>query len=209
MMPWSYANEQAERLVASLRPYSIQVEAAGSLRRRKEQIRDLDVVACPDPLHAVQFATAAAKWAANPGKALGKKTPIRAGGMLGELYLVEPESWASIMLIRTGSATFSRAIVTIGPKRGVRFRDGLLWEEKGGAPIFCATEHDLFSRLELPWIEPWERSDLRRLMRVVTPRERRNLAGLESTMAEEAAAARARAAEKAAAVPSAVQGSLF
>jgi DNA polymerase/3'-5' exonuclease PolX len=65
------------------------------------------------------------------------------------------------MLIRTGSAEFSKAIVTLAPRRGFRFIDGRLFPAIGlPATLACVVleEGDVFAALGVPWVDPKDRT---------------------------------------------------
>ena len=157
-----HALERAEALVAMLRaePGCAAAEVAGSLRRRKEAIGDVDLVAAaadPGPLLE--------RFAAHPGVqdviALGeaKASVVLHDGMQVDLRVVDPGEWGSLLQHFTGSKAHNVALRE-------RARDmGLSLSEHGFAPIAggdaepCRREEDVYARLGLDWIPPELRED--------------------------------------------------
>lgn len=77
-----------------------------------------------------------------------------------DLFLARPENWGVIYTIRTGSADFSRALVTYArDKTPYRVAEGnLVWNTIGSGPsgelVNCREEEHLFACLDLEWVEP-------------------------------------------------------
>jgi DNA polymerase/3'-5' exonuclease PolX len=78
-----------------------------------------------------------------------------------DVFLTRPENWGVIYTIRTGSADFSRALVTYArdstPYRvdgGELCRDTARDSRERFLPVPCSEERHLFDSLNLEWIEP-------------------------------------------------------
>lgn len=70
-----------------------------------------------------------------------------------DLFIARPENWGVIYAIRTGSADFSRALVTYARDRtDYRVAEGMLVYK--GAPVPCPEEEVLFDSLSLLWVDP-------------------------------------------------------
>jgi DNA polymerase/3'-5' exonuclease PolX len=83
-----------------------------------------------------------------------------------DVFLVRPTNWGVLYTIRTGSATFSQALVTyIKHQTPLRVQDGDLIRKADGSVIPCPEEIDLFEHVGLKWIEPQWRHDGRALCR--------------------------------------------
>ena len=118
--------ETAERMAAEimerLRPHCSRIEVAGSIRRRREIVNDIDLVAIPQmtskwtmfspgDVTETDFADELKEIVvpANFGqKILRGFTRVSFWKSVGpvsvDVYIAEPETWAGIFLIRTGSA---------------------------------------------------------------------------------------------------------
>jgi DNA polymerase/3'-5' exonuclease PolX len=83
-------------------------------------------------------------------------------GLLGtgiklDLFLATPENFGMILLIRTGSADFSRELVTFAKYHSKPVADGRL--TIAGVPVETPEEADVFRLLGLKYIEPQSRCD--------------------------------------------------
>jgi DNA polymerase/3'-5' exonuclease PolX len=167
----------AEALVAEMRPYCERIEIAGSLRRRKAEVRDIELVAIPrwelrrvpggNHLYgwALRYSTSAIRWI-KPGVPETVDWPLKPdgrywhgllpSGMKLDLFLATRENWGVIFLIRTGSAEFSQAVATHGKRIGLRFTGGYLVGD--GVKFITYEEADVFQAMGLAWIEPEERT---------------------------------------------------
>ncbi len=152
--------ERAQRLssevVEQLAPYCKKIIVAGSVRRMKAFPRDIDIVLIPsDPFN---LATVIA--------GLG---PIRAGGdklksvfydgTQVDIYYAGESTWATLLLIRTGSAANNRRLATRAQKKGWRlYADGRGLFDETGKRVAGDTEESIFEALGLRYLKPEERS---------------------------------------------------
>jgi DNA polymerase (family 10) len=157
---YSDAAREAARLLELLarRPEVLRAEVGGSLRRRKEVIRDLDfVVASRDP------AATAEAFAAHPSAAEviargPTKVSLRTrAGLQADLRLVTEEEFPSALLYFTGSKEHNVAL------RGRAIRLGMKLNEYGlfrGEERVAARDEEAFYRaLGLAYIPPELRED--------------------------------------------------
>lgn len=144
--PYAEVVKIAEALKERLTPFCERLELAGSLRRRKPMIGDIELVAIPKfeervvtPAGLFQEAKtervhllkeyldglmAEGKISHTPQKAWGDRySRFLVQSKQGheykvDLFMPRPENWGVIFLIRTGSAEFSEWMVTEGHKGG-------------------------------------------------------------------------------------------
>jgi DNA polymerase (family 10) len=99
-MELNFGRTLAAEIIGALQPYCERIEVVGSIRRKKRFPRDIDIVCIPrDP------------WGMNNTIAqlgqLSKNGPkIKSFSYKGaqvDLYLASVETWATLLLIRTGS----------------------------------------------------------------------------------------------------------
>ena len=179
----SIAKKVADELVERLRSSCVQIEVAGSIRRRTRSVHDVEIVAEPwlevvpdllgDAIHyhsrlddALAGLQELLVLRSFPGAKHGERFQQFAVAPLGikvDLFIVRPPAqWGSTMALRTGPAHYSHWLVT--PRRHggampshLRQRDGALWE--GDEKIATPTEDDYFAALGIwPVPEPWERA---------------------------------------------------
>jgi len=149
------AQKIANEVMGRLAPYCTKSQIAGSVRRQKPQVRDIDIVLIPsDPYNLDQEIRRL-----GPYRADGKKLKrILCNGVQVDLYLAEPETWATLLLIRTGSVQSNIRLATLAKKRGWHLAasgDGLF--DENGRRIAGDSEQSIYQALDLPFREPWER----------------------------------------------------
>jgi DNA polymerase/3'-5' exonuclease PolX len=178
----------ADEVVELLAPACDRVAVAGSIRRRVPAVRDLELVCSPtlvayrgglwgdEPLVEDALALRTAALVAD-----GTFAPRRLGDRAAangtryrslvyrdtplDLFSPDAETFALVLLIRTGPASFSRRLVTPRSKGGLlpdfmRVKDGRLWSGDRAIPL--ATEADVFRALGMPVIPPERRTGVER-----------------------------------------------
>jgi DNA polymerase (family 10) len=156
------ATALGERLLGFVRshPAAERAEIAGSLRRQKETVGDLDIVAASGDPKALTDAFAAAPFVeevASHGPT--GASVVCAGGAEADLRVVSPEAFGSLLHHFTGSQAHNVALRERAVKRGLRI------SEYGLASAGCdryeplRTEEELYARLGLPYIPPELRED--------------------------------------------------
>lgn len=157
-MKLEQAEEIAERIVEELRPHCRRAEIAGSIRRRKEWVRDIEIVCIPKPydvgLFASGIATVVDRWPKVNGDLPCKYTQrLLPEGIKLDLFLATRDNWGLIYASRTGSADYSHQVLARGwCRNGYHSKDGLLWKEGGVMPVM--EEHHLFNLCGLAWVAP-------------------------------------------------------
>ncbi len=159
----------AAGLRASLPPGSIdQIEPAGSVRRWKETVGDLDLLATLGPAGDPETVMAAFQTlpAVAEVVAAGRtKSRVRlANGLECDLRLVEPRHWGAALQYFTGSKEHNVALRELALKQGWSLNEyGLTATGKGEAPEgderFVPAEPELYDFLGLEWIPPELRED--------------------------------------------------
>ena len=131
---------------------------AGSIRRRRDTIGDVDVlVAAADP------APVSRAFAALPGVrsvlASGPtKTMVRlANGMDADLRVLPPVSFGAALLYFTGSKSHNVALRRLAQSRGLKLSEYGLF--RGERPIAGRTEAEVYAALGMQWIPPELRED--------------------------------------------------
>jgi DNA polymerase (family 10) len=148
------ASERAVDAVNALSGLAERLEVAGSLRRRMEVIRDIDLVATGrDP------AALAAAFRALPGvtevTADGEtKVSVRFhDGMGADLRVVAPTEFPAALLYSTGSKEHNTLLRARAKRRGMKLNEYALLRSDGSA-LPCASEAEIYRALELAYIEP-------------------------------------------------------
>jgi DNA polymerase (family 10) len=130
---------------------------AGSLRRWRETIGDVDILAAADdsgPLMAA-FAEGHEVIASGP-----TKTTIRTtDGVRADLRVVPLDAWGAALQYFTGSAAHNVAVRQIAVRRKLKLSEYGLFEADTGTLIVSRTEEEVYARLGLAWIPPAMRED--------------------------------------------------
>jgi DNA polymerase/3'-5' exonuclease PolX len=170
----------AKDLLEKASPLCERIEIAGSIRRKKPDVKDIEIVAIP-------------KWteSRDPSDLFGERKPrinqlwlnlsfridvvwIKPGtseivpwdvkpdgkywrGLLPEgikldLFIASQENFGAIYLIRTGSAEFSAAVMAHAKRLNRRCVDGYFTRD--GERVITPEEKDVFDLLNLEFVEP-------------------------------------------------------
>lgn len=154
------AKQIAESVKAQLEPHCERIEIAGSIRREKSDVGDIEIVAIPKPYDVGLFASGIApiveQWEKVKGELPCKYTQrIHPEGIKIDLFFATPENWGYIYAIRTGSADFSSRLARSWVANGYKGVDGML--TLGGEPVEVREERDLFNICGVAYREPKER----------------------------------------------------
>ena len=154
--------ERAERIakaiIEKLEPYCERVEVAGSIRRRKPDPRDVDIVLIPKDLwnlHNEIMGLCKPFPATMSGKKIMR---IKVNGTQIDFYFADETTRATLLLIRTGSVENNIRLCGIAKKKGWHLAasgDGLF--DENGVRIAGNTEQSIYAALGLQYQEPPER----------------------------------------------------
>jgi DNA polymerase (family 10) len=155
------ATALAEHMLGFVRshPSTVRAEVAGSLRRQKETIGDLDLVAASTDQRALADAFAGAPFADEVLAHGPTKVFITCGGVEIDLRIVGPEAFGSLLHHFTGGQAHNIALRERAVKMGINISEYGLAKEGTGNYEPVATEEELYARLGLPNIPPELRED--------------------------------------------------
>lgn len=161
-MPYAQALQRARELVAQLKPACERIEIAGSLRRRRSEVGDIELVAIPRPdlFGNSQIDHRLLELGLKPLINGPKQKKLDLGDIQVDLFLCTSETWGVIFALRTGSAEFSKWLVTKRAYGGacpsyLDFRDGRIW--RGDSSQSTPEEGDVFELLGVCWVSPPDR----------------------------------------------------
>jgi DNA polymerase (family 10) len=163
----------AQSLVERLRAMKQvkQAEVAGSLRRRRETIGDLDLIcALKDPAAGPLISAEFVKFPEVErvlGQGATKASVITAGGLQVDLRIVPAENFGAALLYFTGSKDHNVKLRSRAQTMGLTLNEWGLYKvdeyEKAAkktaeapsiAPVASQSEADVYKKLGLPYIEP-------------------------------------------------------
>src|SRR6202166_4204856 len=159
------AEETADKLVSHIRAFGKPIEAvtpAGSLRRGKETIGDLDLLVTvsagkynPKSVesiaqHILEFPEIDQKLAHGENKV----SFLLKNGMQVDVRILEKESFGAALLYFTGSKEHNVTLRGLANKLGFTLNEYALATLKGERPVARATEEEIYAKLGLDYIPP-------------------------------------------------------
>src|SRR5689334_6672184 len=147
----------ATAMVDELTPLSQRCAYAGSLRRWRETIGDIDILAAADDSAPLMAAFSAGQEVVASGPT---KTTVRtASGLTADLRVVPLDAWGAALQYFTGSAAHNVAIRQIAIKQQLKLSEYGLFHADTDELIVSRTEEEVYERLGLEWIPPALRED--------------------------------------------------
>jgi len=147
----------AQTLLAHLRecPAVQQAEIAGSLRRGKEIVKDLDLIASSKkPKEVMQTFVLGPNVEKVVAHGETKSSVILHGGIPCDLRVVPPEAWATALAHFTGSKEHNIALRQRAIDRGLHLSEWGLLQGQSKTPMRLREEKDLHAALGLSFIPP-------------------------------------------------------
>ena len=167
----------ANRFINLLAHSCEKIQIAGSIRREKSDVGDIEIVAVPkmadvptgnlfgdmmkgslldiaieDAIfrNEFYFDTILPKNGDRPKRFICDKVAV-------DLFIASPDNFGDILFIRTGDADFSRLAVTERKSGGLmpswlKHKNGRLWN--GNNQVVCATEEDFFAAIGIQFVKP-------------------------------------------------------
>ncbi len=129
------------------------VMVAGSLRRMKETIGDIDILATAEYPEAVMDAfTTMPEVKMVFAKGPTKATIVTKTGVQADLRVVAPQSWGAALLYFTGSKEHNISLRGVAMKKGYKLNEYGLF--KGDKAIARKTEEEVYHKLGFSYIPP-------------------------------------------------------
>ena len=157
----------AEPLLDNLRghPDVIRCSTAGSLRRFKEVIGDIDLLASSKkPADVIEFFVSQPGIIKVTAKGETKASVILEGGIQCDLRVVSDKEFPFALAYFTGSKEHNIVMRQRAIARGLRLNEYGLFKSKEETRdpkllVPCKSEEEIFAKLDLPYIEPELRED--------------------------------------------------
>jgi DNA polymerase (family X) len=161
-IPLGRAYPRAKEITQLLRSVEgvIDAQPAGSLRRMRSTVGDLDILVAAEDSSAVMEA-----FVKLPGvnRVLGKgetKASIEFhDGLRAQMWVYPPQEFGTALVYATGSKDHNVRLREIALAKGLSLSDHSFAKVKGQGEILCATEEEVYKTLGMPWIPPELRED--------------------------------------------------
>jgi DNA polymerase (family 10) len=136
------------------------VTLAGSLRRMKDTVGDIDLlVTSTEPAAVIKAFTGLRQVATVLERGTTKASIRHREGIQVDLRVVEPESYGAALMYFTGSKQHNIRIRAMGMKRGLKISEYGVVREATGRRVAGASEEEVYAAVGLPWIPPELRED--------------------------------------------------
>ncbi len=155
---WPFAQELLEML-RSL-PGVSAAEAAGSLRRMRADVGDLDILAAAEESDPVMKA-----FVERPdvveilGHGSTKSSVEFANGLRAQLWVHPPDRFGTALQYATGSKDHNVRLRELALDQGYSLSEHALKHVEDESEVRCSTEEEVYTTLGLPWIPPELRED--------------------------------------------------
>jgi DNA polymerase (family 10) len=163
-VPLNVAADVAERIVAAISaiPGCERCEQAGSLRRVRDTIGDVDILAAAadsGPLMAGLVALPGVTEVIASGDTktsvrISTGHPAQGGSIQVDLRVVPAACWGAALQYFTGSQAHNVAVREIAVRKKLKLSEYGLFEVETGDLIVSATEDEVYERLGMQWVPP-------------------------------------------------------
>lgn len=175
--PYALMENMARLLVAKLEPACQRIEIAGSIRRGSPMVSDIEIVAIPIPIPNLigeptentildelldTFPLTFTKRGRRYQQFTFEGLPAGRLPIPVDLFLQpDPATWGVNLMIRTGSADFSRQMMTAKSSGGFKpdwatVKDARVW--RAGVALPTPEEKDLFDLWGMKYVIPEDRN---------------------------------------------------
>jgi len=153
----STARAVAARIAEALRAHGgvERLEIAGSLRRMRETVKDIDLlVTSTEPARVIETLTTLPSVSEVIVRGPTKASVRHQDGLQIDLRVVEPAAFGAALQYFTGSKDHNVRVREIASRRGLRISEYGVFDERTGDRVAGATEEEVYATVGLPWIPP-------------------------------------------------------
>ena len=145
------------------------VEIGGSLRRRKELVKDVDLLAASEVPEPVMKAFVESEGVVRvTGHGTTKSSIVLESGIAADLRVVSPAQYPYALMHFTGSKEHNVVMRQRAKDRGLKLNEYGLFD--GEDLVTCKTEKDIYKKLDSPYIPPEMREDMGEFQIKKTPK---------------------------------------
>lgn len=150
------ANQIVEELKKSKAVKKIDV--AGSIRRRKATVRDIDIIVASDkPKEVIELFINLPQVSRVLAKGPTKSAVILKNNIQTDLRVVSEKSYGAALLYFTGSKDYNIKLREIAIKKGFKLNEYGLFDRATGKFVAGKTEEEIYKKLGLKFVKPEER----------------------------------------------------
>lgn len=152
----------ANQIISQLKdlPELKEISIAGSLRRKKETVKDIDIIVSsvyPDTVIDVFANLPEVSEIISRGH---KKTSVRLNiGIQTDLLVVEPRAFPSALLHFTGSKEHNSKLRSYAIRKGFKLNEYGIYDDENQQILYPKSEKEIYKFLDMPYIVPQLRED--------------------------------------------------
>jgi len=161
-IPLGRAHPLAQQIIARLKEVKGVVDAqpAGSLRRMRSTIGDIDILVSAEDSGPVMAAFTKLPGVARVhGRGETKSSIEFEDGVRAQLWVHPPARFGTALVYATGSKDHNVRIRELALQKGLSLSERGFAKTNGRGEILCATEEEVYKTLGMPWIPPEMRED--------------------------------------------------
>jgi DNA polymerase/3'-5' exonuclease PolX len=162
----------AEELKKLLEPACERITIAGSIRRQKPRVGDIELLVIPKFDGIFDLLDRELKWLIGThilehrltkigSVVYGPKNKLLrhvASGIGLDVFSTDAECWWVSLVVRTGGEATNKEIASLALERGMRFHAyGRGFTLADGSELVCKSEEEVFKAVGLAYQAPWER----------------------------------------------------
>ena len=156
-MQLSEARQKGLQILKQISPYIARGRLAGSIRRKKPIVKDIDIVIELKPQNLDKLKGGISK--VGELKLKGDKLirVITKDGVQVDIYITSKENYEPLLLIRTGSKEHNIKLTTRAQSLNYKLTANGLIDNKTGS-VIAKSEKDIFKALKMNYTEPQNRN---------------------------------------------------
>jgi len=146
-------------LIKELLPFTDQIETVGSIRRRRQEVKTIDILLVPKGALLFELMAKIVSLGSEDGMKVAYKKMVilkdEFGDIEAHLWFTTTEKWPVMLLLKTGGTKSNQRIATLlkDKKCEIVPKEGSIIDENGKRlPI--EKEKDIFELLGIPFLEP-------------------------------------------------------
>lgn len=157
---WDEGMAIAGEVLKWLKPLLKKAEIAGSLRRGKPEVGDVDLVVMAKD-RVTGYAEVNAVLGSKFGWQIGDPTKAKHSGLWGgvqiDVAIATKGDWGAKLMFLTGSWQWNVKQRVLAKRKGLKLNEKGLWDEE--SRVAGATEAELYAALGMKFVEPRDREE--------------------------------------------------
>ena len=147
----------AKKIVRELKPYCKRIEIAGSIRRKKPNPGDIDIVLVAKNEKNKEMIKIKLSEDGRFLQGGDKKMFFRINGINVQLFFSVSDEWGATLLAYSGKKGSNIGLRIVAEKQGFKLTSHGLFRNSNGKKVAGKTEREIYRSLGRQYKEPWDR----------------------------------------------------